>query len=157
MQAMIAEIINGLDTQSEAAQVSFAALQDAVTGTVYQSASATIDELSRAIVTAQTEFAKQLEELSGIPESSKTAMTGSAGSDDVAEAAKEAPVDAVTPSSFAEIMDTLETMMMLQREISAKITALSTSPRTPARTAPAATPTPTPQASPTNDDMIKFP
>ena len=106
---------------------------------------------------SQTEFAKQLEELSGIPESSKTAMTGSAGSDDVAEAAKEAPVDAVTPSSFAEIMDTLETMMMLQREISAKITALSTSPRTPARTAPAATPTPTPQASPTNDDMIKFP
>ena len=157
IQAKLAEIITRLDSQSEAALATFAALQDAVIGTVYQSATATIDELNGAIAVVQTELATQLKDLHSMPEAAMSAMTDSAVAGDDAESATGTPVAAVTPSPQAEIMATLETMMMLQREISAKITALSTPPRTPARTAPAANPTPTPQAAPANDDMIKFP
>ena len=157
IQAMLAEITTRLDSQSEATQAAFAALQDAVIGTVYQSATATIDELNGAIEVVQTELATQLKEMPSMPEAAMTAMTDSAVAGDGAESATGTPVAAVTPSPQAEIMATLETIMMLQREISAKITALSAPQRTPARTAPAVNPTPTPQAAPANDDMIKFP
>lgn len=157
IQAMLAEITTRLDSQSEATQAAFAALQDAVIGTVYQSATATIDELNGAIEVVQTELATQLKEMPSMSEAAMTAMTDSAVAGDGAESETGTPVAAVTPSPQAEIMATLETIMMLQREISAKITALSAPQRTPARTAPAVNPTPTPQAAPANDDMIKFP
>lgn len=54
---------------------------------------------------------------------------------------------------FDEIKATLDTIMMLQREISAKITAANAPRPAPARTAPVANS----RSAPRNDNIIKFP
>lgn len=134
LQVTMGDIITRLDTQSETTQAEFVNVQSVITGSVGQTASATIEELRTAIAAGQTELAAQIEALRAAPEGAT-------------------PEGAASP--YAEIMATLETMMVLQREISAKITVANTPPRAPARATP--TTTPTPRAAPSDDDMIKFP
>lgn len=132
IKVMMGDIITRLDTQSETTQAEFANVQSVITGIVGQTSLATIEDLSAAIAAGQNELATQIETL-------RTASEP--GTDEGA-------------SPFDAISATLETMMMLQREISAKITVASTPPRAPARTAP---PPPTQRAAPVDNDMIKFP
>jgi hypothetical protein len=135
LQVMMGNLIARLDAQDETNLAEFARVQTEITGQVTQTASATLAELNAAIAAGTSELAAQLETL---------------------RPTDEAGEDGAGPSPFAEISATLETMMMLQREISAKITAANAPPRAPARTAAPAAP-PAPRPAPSDNDMIKFP
>lgn len=133
LQATMGEFSARLDAQNETMLAELARINTEITGMVGQSTSAVVREVSDAIVAGQAALLAQLETL----RPAEAATTAEAG-----------------PSPFDEIKATLETMMMLQREISAKITAASTPPRPPARTAKQPAPRPAPR---NEDDMIKFP
>jgi hypothetical protein len=138
LEVMMGDLMARLDEQAEATQAEFSRVQTEIMDTLGQTTAMVVRELSDAIAAEQSVLMTQLEAL--------RAADGAGG----AEAG---------PSPFAEISATLETMMMLQREISAKITVANTPPRAPARTAAPTTPStpPTPRAAPTDNDIIKFP
>ncbi|WP_445944500.1 hypothetical protein [Roseicyclus sp.] len=132
LEVMIGDLATRLDAQGETTLAGLAAANTEITGMVGQSTSAVVREVSAAIEAQQSALMAELETL----RSTEMASSTEAG-----------------PSRFDEIAATLETMMMLQREISAKITVAATPPRAPART-----PTPpTPRAAPVDNDIIKFP
>lgn len=135
LQAMMGDVVARLDAQNETTLAELARINTEITGMVGQSTTAIVREVSEAIAAEQSALMAQLETLSG----AEGATTEEGG-----------------PSPLDEIKATLETMMLLQREISAKITAASAPPVAPARTAAPSAP-PAPRAAPRDDDMIKFP
>lgn len=132
LKGMMGDATAKLDAQAEASAASMTDLQTAVTGVVGQMSTATIDKLSADIAALQTGLAAQIEKLGG----------GAEGAEGAA-------------SPLAEISAKLETMMLLQKEISAKITVANNPPRPPARTS--SPPAPAPRPAPRADDMITFP
>ena len=129
-----------LDGQGETTADDLAEMQTEITNLVDQEMSAIVREISDTIVAEQAALAAQIETLRPEPPTED----GTAGGG-----------QATTPSAFDEIKEMLETMMLLQREISAKITLASTPARPPAR---AAAPTrPAPRVAPNSSDIIKFP
>jgi hypothetical protein len=134
LQAMMGDLVAQLNAQGEATLAELAKVNTEVSGLVSQSTSAVVREVSDAIAAEQSALLAQLETLSGA----------------------EGGTEEGGPSPFDEIKATLDTMMLLQREISAKITAASAPPVAPARTAAPSAPA-APRPAPRDDDMIKFP
>jgi len=132
LKGMMNDVVAQLDNQTETTLAEFDRINTEITGTVSQSTAMVVREMSDALQAEQTALMTQLETLRG---------TDTAG------------VEGAGPSPFDEITATLETMMMLQREISAKITVANTAPLAPART-PAP---PAPRAAPVDNDIITFP
>jgi hypothetical protein len=132
LEVVMGDLATRLDAQGETTLGELAKANTEITGMVSQSTSAVVREVSAAIEVQQGALMAELATL---------------------RSADEAGTEDAGPSRFDEIAATLETMMMLQREISAKITVAATPPRAPARTA---TP-PAPRAAPVDNDMIKFP
>lgn len=135
LQAMMGDLMVRLDGQAEETQAEFTRIQTEIMDTLGQTSSMVVRELSAAMAAEQSLLMAQLQTLRD---------------------AEAAGTDQPGAARFDEIAATLETMMMLQREISAKITVANTPPRPPARTAAPPTP-PTPRAAPIDNDIIKFP
>ncbi|MBF9046380.1 hypothetical protein LSUCC0031_04550 [Rhodobacterales bacterium LSUCC0031] len=135
LQEHMTALLAQLDAQGETTLSELANVNTEITGLLSQSTSAVVREVSAAMADTQMALMAAMETLRTQPieEGIEQAESG--------------------PSPFDEIKATLETMMMLQREISAKITAANAPPPAPARTAPPATP----RAAPRDNDMIKFP
>lgn len=129
-----------LDGQAETTATALADMKTEITNLVGQMMSAVARDISDTIAVEQAALMAQIETLR--PEPPPEDETGEG-----AEAAGQSPFD--------EIKAMLETMMLLQREISAKITAASTPARAPARTAPPAPPAP--RVAPNSSDIISYP
>ena len=129
-----------LDGQAETMATALADMQTEITNLVGQGMSAVARDISDTIAVEQAALMAQIETLRPEPPPEDETCEG-------AEAAGQ--------SSFDEIKAMLETIMLLQREISAKITAASTPARAPARTAPPARPAP--RVAPNSSDTISYP
>lgn len=129
-----------LDGQAETMATALADMQTEINNLVGQGMSAVARDISDTIAVEQAALMAKIETLR--PEPPPEDETGEG-----AEAAGQSPFD--------EIKAMLETMMLLQREISAKITAASTPARAPARTAPPARPAP--RVAPNSSDIISYP
>jgi hypothetical protein len=141
--AKMDDLVANLDAQAETTRADMVSMQTEITNIVSQGTSAVVRELGATIAAEQSALMAQLEELRPAPATGTEAATGEGA-------------EAAVPSPFDEIKASLETMMMLQREISAKITAAATPARAPART-PQPQP-PAPRAPPPNSsDIITFP
>ena len=140
LQTQIDGLVVALDGQAETTATELADMQTEITNLVGQGMSAVVREISENIAAEQSALLAQLETLRPEPQTDTDTESGTGETG---------------PSSLDDIKEMLETMMMLQREISAKITAASTPPRAPARTAP--TPPPAPRAAPNSSDIIIFP
>lgn len=137
VQTQIDALRVGLDSQAEITATELSDMQAEITNLFGQMLSASVREISNTIAAEQATLMAQIDTLS--PESPTEDETGEG-------------TDAAKPSPFDEIKEMLETMMLLQREISAKITAVSTPARRPARNAP-----PAPRVAPNSSDIIIFP
>lgn len=142
LQTQMDGLVAALDGQAETTATELADMQTEITNLVGQGMSAVVREISENIAAEQSALMAQLETLRPEPQTDTDTDT-------------ESGTGETGPSPLDEIKEMLETMMMLQREISAKITAASTPPRAPARTAP--TPPPAPRAAPNSSDIISFP
>lgn len=140
LQTKIDTLVATLDGQTETTLTEMANVQTEIANVLSQGMSAVVRELSDTLAAEQAALMAQLETLRPEPEMG-------------AEAGTEGKESGLSP--LDEIKATLETMMMLQREISAKITAASTPPRAPSRTAPPAPSAPRP--APNSGDIISFP
>ena len=129
-----------LDGQAETTATALADMQTEITNLVGQGMSAVARDISDTIAVEQAALMAQIETLRPEPPPEDENGEG-------AEAAGQSPFD--------EIKAMLETMMLLQREISAKITAASTPARAPARTAPPAPPAP--RVAPNSSNIISYP
>ena len=135
LQEHMSSLVTQIDAQGETTMSKLADVNTEITGLLKQTTSAVVREVSVTMSDTQTALMAEMGKLILQPkEEGASRIEGG-------------------PSPFDEIKAKLETMMMLQREISAKITAASASPPAPARsTAPAK-----PRKAPENNDMIKFP
>ena len=129
LQERITSPLAQLSTQSETTLSELANLNTEISFLPSQMTSAVVGEISTKMTDTQTALMAAMEPL-------LNQSTNSANS-----------------LQFEEMKSTLETMMMLQREISAKITAMNAPRPAPARTAPRADS----RAAPRNDNIIKFP
>lgn len=134
-----------LDGQAETMATALADMQTEITNLVGQGMSAVARDISDTIAVEQAALMAQIETLR--PETLRPEPPPEDETGEGAEAAGQSPFD--------EIKAMLETMMLLQREISAKITAASTPARAPARTAPPAPPAP--RVAPNSSDIISYP
>ncbi|WP_439139989.1 hypothetical protein [Roseicyclus sp.] len=148
LEAKMNDLVASLDAQAETTLAEMTNAQTELTNIVSQGTSAVVRELSATIAAEQSALMAQLEAMRTEPQTGAAAGTET-------ETGTAIGTEEAGPSPFDEIKASLETMMLLQREISAKITAASTPPRAPART-PQPQP-PAPRAPPNSSDIITFP